>query len=1161
MLLPMLTLIVAFAAAPDDAAKVVEAEKVDGEKKDVEEKLTLERLFPEKSFFGPSARGMAFSRDGRFAAFLYAPYLERRHGEDLYLFDTRNGQMRRITSVGRLAEFDAEARKVKEDREAKAKKSGVTLGALAAEQHDELAERLGWKDGWVLGTWAGEARVDAAATGPLAAGESRLTLTQGKGGVITGELRVGLVRLPVKDGTYDDAKRALKATIADASLKVDGELLLAFADGVLKGTVSIKVPAQRLNLSFTQAKAEPEDPKKKTPRGVIGSIGERLTLADVVSANDATINDEKDGKPPKDPAPRYSGVSSFEWLPWRLGPNGMPVDTSSEDAAKAEMLVMIDGDVYRLTIDTTKWEASIAPPAAEASKDVSKEVPSDGATDAKPEAAKLDPSSPNSKKPSSSGAADGKKPTQLEFKPSTPYLGELIRLTRTRERESDVQYLPDATGYTYLRNNALLRVTFDSSEIVQLDPELKDGERMVGYRISPDQKRLVFLATRGAPGAIDSGGRSVTIVNYRERFAKAVDVPRRMPDDAWPESYSSVYLYDLGKHQSEDGQLERVFTKRVSGPRDVIRVPEWSPDSSRVAFAAFEQATGQIKILEAGFAAETDKDKKEKAKAKDEDDGKEGEGAKKEGDASETNSDLEPQEQKRETKRDGTQKDGTGRDETNKDDTKQDDSKKDDGAKPASGKKPDADKPEFKIENAKVVYQFLHAGGPSTPSMIAPLYLPDSRRMAFITELSGFRQLHVLDPRYEELTQVTHGKCEVHPFHQSADGRTLYYTSTEIDPAQDHIYSIDLETRQIKCLSKDSGTYSRVAVRDDGSYVLASHVDFGALRELVAITAPGVDTAAMTRFTDSHPYEAFVLTRVSPEYFSYENRHGQEIHGHMFKPKDWKPTDKRPLLLFVYGGPLGERNMAARGSFDSSGYFFARYMAETHGYVTATVDPRGVSGYGAVFEKANFEQVGKPQTEDLVDGARWFAKNHGVDEKRMALHGWSFGGFQTQMVMYTEPEVFAAGIAGAGPTEWQNYNAWYSTGTVGKNEPGKVELEKYSLLPLAKNLKGKLLLVHGMEDSNVLFQDTVRVYRELLKAKKQTQVELFVDPTGGHSLGGDVKSFGRFSKYEEFLLRTIGRWETPKVEQPKEEKPADEKEAAKDEQPTGDKVSGTPSFR
>jgi dipeptidyl aminopeptidase/acylaminoacyl peptidase len=267
------------------------------------------------------------------------------------------------------------------------------------------------------------------------------------------------------------------------------------------------------------------------------------------------------------------------------------------------------------------------------------------------------------------------------------------------------------------------------------------------------------------------------------------------------------------------------------------------------------------------------------------------------------------------------------------------------------------------------------------------------------------------------------------------------------------------------------------------------------------------------------------ITTLAPEFFTYQNRHGHVIHGHMFKPDDWTPGDKRPLLIYVYGGPLGTRKMVTQGSFNSASYFFAYYMAKKHGYVTCTIDPRGVSGYGGAFEKANFEQVGRPQVEDLVDGAKWFVANQGVDPERVGIHGWSFGGFQTQMCLYTEPKVFAAGIAGAGPTEWENYNSWYSTGTIGPSREGHPDLAKFSLLPLAKNLEGKLLLLHGMEDSNVLYQDTVRVYRELLKAHKETLVELFLDPTGGHGLGGDVKTLGRYRKYEEFLLRTLGKGE------------------------------------
>jgi dipeptidyl-peptidase-4 len=1075
----------------DDATSSQDKAGADKAKADAADKLTLERAFPEKGFFGPGARGATFSRDGRFGAFLYRSWVERRHGADLYVVDTTNGQIRRVTSVSRMAEFQADTRKVRDERIKKAKAAGWSLSKLAREQY----EQLGWAQDLLAGTWEGAATSQGAST--IAAGPSAITVTMDASDAVVCELRIGLVRINVKTAAYDASKGTLKLTVDDEVLKIKGEGTLTLSKGVLAGDLVLTEPAQTLSITSSRKPADKPDRAKVGPGGVLGAVGDRLTLAEVVTADDAEINDEKDGKPPKEMAPRYDGISSIEWSP-----------------KGHELLLTSGGDLYRLTIDLAKWDAPLTRPEPAAESAPAAETPkADDAVKSDSESATSQNAVASKDSTGAQGAeaaSDDAKATpaveakpdkkKQEFRPYEPYRGELTRITRTREGESDVQYLPDGSGYTYLRDGALLRVTFGESQILQLDPELKDGERMVGYRISPDLKRLVFLASRSAPGP---GGRGVTIISYRDRFAKAKDVGRHMPDDPLPDAWSSVYLYDLTGHDKEDGKLERVFTRRVTGPRDVMQVPEWSPDSKRVAFAAFEQKSGTMKILEAGFAPKTDKDKKSQA------------GGEKDATSSEK-----------------TKKEGDGQSVSGKE--KGQESSSDSKAGEADAKPPE---PDFKIENAKVVYEFLHHGGPNTPAMVSPQYLPDSRRMVFITEISGFRHLHMLDPRLEELSQITRGQFEVYPFFLSHDHTTLYATTTQGDPNQEHIYKITLENGEVTRLSNVPGVYNAVGVREDGSRMLAMHTDFGAPSELVMIDA--ADAGAMKRLTDSHPQEAHTLTRVLPEYFSYENRHGQVIHGHMFKPKDWTASDKRPLVIYVYGGPLGERKMATRGSFAAPSYFFARYMAETHGYVMATIDPRGASGYGAVFEKANFEQVGKPQTEDLIDGAKWLVKNHGVDERRTGLHGWSFGGFQTQMVMYSEPDAFAAGIAGAGPTEWQNYNSWYSTGTIGANEPGKVDLEKYSLLPLAKNLKGRLLLVHGMEDSNVLFQDTVRVYRELLKAKKEVNVELFLDPTGGHGLGGDVKTLGRYRKFEEFFVRQLGKGEAAKPD-PKPEGKAGE---------------------
>jgi len=975
----------------EKAAKTEKAEET--ESLDVAD-LTLERLFPEKGLFGPSARGMAFSHDGRYAAYLYRPYIERRHGNDLWLYDTQTGEVERLTSVSVMAEFQKATRKVREDRIKKAKKRRNKNENASNGREKENDQDADSADDGLSGEWDGRLAANENLDIPPEGLAFTLTVQVNDDDTVDGTFTTDLSTATVTEGTYDRAAGTLSLTLTDPVTGLTGVLKATISNADMTGTihiesmnVTVQFTAERTVAQVDNAKTgdEREDDDEKDTKDDEEQHDDR-DLGDIVGEDDA--DDEK--------APRYGGIRAFVWSP-----------------VTHELIFVSAGDLYQFDIKSR----------------------------------------------------------------------EITRLTRTRESERDVQYLPDGSGYTYLRGSALMRVQFNTHMIEQIDPELPGGESMQGYRISPDGTRLVFLATKGE--SYWSKGRRVNIVYYRKRFAEVRQVRRHMPDDPMPEFTYSIYLYSLDEHLHEDGQLKKVFTRKRTGPRDVLRVPEWSPDSSRVAFSVFEQQSGHIEIREAAFV------EKSKPEA---DENENTDNNRKDDNETESNSD-------------------------------------------------ENEKTEYTIDKARAIYRLYHHGGPNTPRMVHPYYLADSRRLVFLTELSGFRHLHVLDPVYEQLDQLTTGRYEVYPIDISEDHKRLFVTSTKGDPAQEHVFVVDLTSGEMTRLSENPGVYSRVAVSDDGSHVLASHVDYGSLRELVAINAQDQSHAALT---DSHPDEAHELTQPEPAFFTYKNRHGHKIHGHMFKPDDWSADDKRPLLIYVYGGPLGTRKMVTRGSYGGANYFFAYYMAKKHGYVTCTIDPRGVSGYGGLFEKANFEQVGRPQVEDLVDATEWFVEHHGVDPDRIGMHGWSFGGFQTQMMLYTEPDVMACGIAGAGPTEWYNYNSWYTTGTIGEKDnldDAPKDEPRYSLLPLAKNLKADLLLVHGMEDSNVLYQDTVRIYRELLKAGKETLVELFLDPTGGHGLGGDVKALNRYRKYEAFLLRCLG--ERPTDHDAPENANSTEKDAAR----------------
>jgi len=423
-------------------------------------------------------------------------------------------------------------------------------------------------------------------------------------------------------------------------------------------------------------------------------------------------------------------------------------------------------------------------------------------------------------------------------------------------------------------------------------------------------------------------------------------------------------------------------------------------------------------------------------------------------------------------------------------------------------------------KSLKTIYRTKADGEHTTPSITRPFFTPDGKKIVLLLENSGYRHAWTIDPLQEGAVQLTKGDFETYPVAVTPDGKDLIVRSGKDHPARMNLYRVDMNTGEYKRFTTLEGQYGDPELSHDMRKAVTSFASWNRPNETYVIdTQRGQEKA----LTDSHRGTFAKVNQLQPKLFTYANRHGQQVHGYMFLPPGMKPGEKRPLFLYVYGGPLGQGKSVIDGSFNSTAYLFAQYLTLKHGYITATIDPRGQSGYGSVFGKANWEAPGKAQVEDLEDGTRYLVANHQADPAKVGINGWSFGGFQTQMCMYTAPQTFKLGIAGAGPTEWQNYNTWYSGGVIGNSRDAKPEdLDKYSLTHLAKNLQGPLLLLHGMEDTNVLFQDTVKVYRKLLQYGKGPLVELALDPTGGHGMGGDMSNRDRHAIYLAFLLKHWG---------------------------------------
>jgi dipeptidyl aminopeptidase/acylaminoacyl peptidase len=428
---------------------------------------------------------------------------------------------------------------------------------------------------------------------------------------------------------------------------------------------------------------------------------------------------------------------------------------------------------------------------------------------------------------------------------------------------------------------------------------------------------------------------------------------------------------------------------------------------------------------------------------------------------------------------------------------------------------------DVEAKKAKVVYKANEDGEHTTHDYSNPFYTPDGKKIVTLLETSGYRHAWLIDPFTEGATQLTKGDFEVYPISVTKDGKSLFVRSSKESPARMNLYRADMQTGELKRLSTREGSYGEPTISHNGERIAVGFRNFLTMNETYLMDAK--NGGKEVQITDSHRKGYYDLVKVKPQLFTYKDRNGQTIWGTMYLPPNWTKDKKWPLYINVYGGPLGQGHSV---NDDGVGLWDV-FLAYTKGIIVVTIDPRGQSGYGAVFGKANFDHPGVAQVEDLTDGVNYLKEKYNVDAKKVGVSGWSFGGFQTQMCMYTAPDVFTLGIAGAGPTEWQNYNSWYSGGVIGKSKAGSnpPDLDKFSLTKIAQNLKSPLLLLHGMEDTNVLFQDTIHVYQKLMQWGKGDLVELVIDPTGDHGLGGDISYRDTLAIYLRFIEKWWGKTE------------------------------------
>ncbi|ROQ30737.1 S9 family peptidase [Gallaecimonas pentaromativorans] len=360
------------------------------------------------------------------------------------------------------------------------------------------------------------------------------------------------------------------------------------------------------------------------------------------------------------------------------------------------------------------------------------------------------------------------------------------------------------------------------------------------------------------------------------------------------------------------------------------------------------------------------------------------------------------------------------------------------------------------------------------------------------SEESGYSHLY-LKPWGGKAKQLTHGAWEVHDPVLSADEQSIYFKGNVKHPGIYEVYKLDLASDTQTALTDLNGMTDFVLSPDNKELVL-THSKVLSPPELYSLNTSGGTPKQLTH-TVSKAFEDSPW--IAPKIVAIPSSHTQQpIYAKIYLPKNFDPAKHYPAVVFNHGaGYLQEVDM---GWSDYFREFMFNSMLASQGYVVMDMDYRASEGYGRDWRTAIYRQMGTPEVQDLKDGVNYMASKYGVDKSRVGTYGGSYGGFLTFMSLYTAPDLFKAGAALRPVADWANYNAPYTANIL--NLPGNDPIAYHRSSPIyfAKNLQSQLLIMSGILDDNVFFQDSVRMVQHLIELHKTNHFSVAPYPVEHH---------------------------------------------------------------
>ncbi len=378
------------------------------------------------------------------------------------------------------------------------------------------------------------------------------------------------------------------------------------------------------------------------------------------------------------------------------------------------------------------------------------------------------------------------------------------------------------------------------------------------------------------------------------------------------------------------------------------------------------------------------------------------------------------------------------------------------------------------------------------------------------SEKEGYNHLYHYDSEGKLLHQLTSGKYEVLKIISIDEKKSIvYYLANEENEIRNQLYAINYRTLKKDKLTNELGSHEAQFFSDNIHYI---HT-YSAVHQPPIIRVNNINTQQSVTVLNNAEI-AETLAAVPKKEFIKTVIYHDSLNAWILKPKSILANQKYPLLIFVYGGPAHNEVIDA---WQSNNDLFFSFLTE-NGYIVACLDNHGAGRKGAAFKKSVYNNLGKLEVHDQAAFAKQLSELSFVDADRIAIFGWSYGGFLAANCLMEANDIFKSAIAIAPITDWKLYNNIYTERYMQTPEKNPIGYHSYNPIVLADKLKGNLLLVHGTADDNVHFQHTIHLINQFnLKNKKY---QLYLYPDKDHGLYGKTR-FDLYTKMVDFLKEKL----------------------------------------